>query len=52
MDPTFRHLAAQGHVVMDVSYRLAPEADLLGMVGDVKRSVAWLKANAARYGVD
>ena len=52
MDPTFHHLAAQGHVVMDVSYRLAPEADLFGMVGDVKRSVAWMKANAERYGVD
>jgi acetyl esterase/lipase len=52
MDPTFRHLAAQGHVVMDVSYRLAPEADLPGMVGDVKRSVAWMKANSARYGVN
>jgi acetyl esterase/lipase len=52
MDPTFRHLAAQGHVVMDVSYRLAPEANLPGMVGDVKRSVAWMKANSARYGVN
>jgi acetyl esterase/lipase len=52
MDPTFGHLAAQGHVVMDVSYRLAPEADLFGMVGDVKRAVAWMRSNAARYGVD
>ncbi len=52
MDPTFRHLAAQGHVVMDVAYRLAPEVDLLGMVGDVKRAVAWMKANASRYQVD
>jgi acetyl esterase/lipase len=52
MDPTFRHLAGQGHVVMDVSYRLAPEADLVGMVGDVERSVVWMKANAARYSVD
>jgi acetyl esterase/lipase len=52
MDPTFRHLAAQGHVVMDVSYRLAPEADLVGMVGDVQRSVVMMKANASRYGVD
>jgi acetyl esterase/lipase len=52
MEPTFRHLAAQGHVVMDVSYRLAPEADLVGMVGDVKRSIFWMKTNAGRYGVD
>ena len=29
--PFFRHLAAQGHVVMDVAYRLYPETDMLGM---------------------
>jgi hypothetical protein len=29
----FRHLAAQGHVVMDVAYRLYPETDMLGMLG-------------------
>jgi len=50
--PLFRHLAAQGHVIMDVAYRLCPEVDIYGMVGDVKRSVAWIKANAARYQVN
>jgi acetyl esterase/lipase len=50
--PFFRHLAGQGHVVMDVAYRLAPEADMTGMVGDVKRAVAWMKANAGEYGVN
>jgi acetyl esterase/lipase len=49
--PFFRQLAAQGHVVMDVAYRLCPEVDIYGMVGDVKRAVAWMKANAARYQV-
>jgi acetyl esterase/lipase len=48
----FRHLAAQGHVVMDVAYRLYPETDIPGMVGDAKRAVAWLKAHGADYGVD
>ncbi|MDQ5852752.1 MAG: alpha/beta hydrolase [Chloroflexota bacterium] len=48
----FRHLAAQGHVVMDVAYRLYPEVDLMGMLGDVKRVVAWMKANAGRFDVD
>jgi acetyl esterase/lipase len=48
----FRHLAAQGHVVMDVSYRLIPETTVVGMQGDVKRALAWLKRNAGRYGVD
>ena len=50
--PFFRQLAAQGHVIMDVAYRLCPEVDIYGMVGDVKRAVAWMKANAARYGVN
>lgn len=44
----FRHLAAQGHEVVDVAYRLAPETDLLGMVGDAKRALA----NALRFGVE
>ena len=48
----FRHLAAQGHVVMDVAYRLIPEAGVPKMQGDVKRALLWLKRNAGRYGVD
>ncbi|MDH4135844.1 MAG: alpha/beta hydrolase [Anaerolineae bacterium] len=50
--PLFRQLTDQGHVVMDVSYRLMPEVDIYGMVGDVKRAVAWMKDNAGRYGVN
>jgi acetyl esterase/lipase len=50
--PFFRQLTAQGHVVMDVAYRLCPEVDIYDMVGDVKRAVAWMKANAVRYHVD
>jgi acetyl esterase/lipase len=37
---------------MDVSYRLCHETDMLGMVGDVKRAIVWVKANAERYGLD
>lgn len=48
----FRHLAAQGHVVMDVSYRLIPETNVRGMQGDVKRAIAWLKRNGGHYGVN
>jgi acetyl esterase/lipase len=50
--PFFRHLAAQGHVIMDVAHRLAPETDLMGMLNDVKRAIAWMKENAGRYKVD
>lgn len=48
--PFFRRLAAQGHVIMDVSYRLCPETNLQGMVGDVKRATAWMRAHAHEYG--
>jgi acetyl esterase/lipase len=50
--PFFRHLAAQGHVIMDVAYRLAPETDLMGMINDIKRAIVWMKENAGKYGVD
>lgn len=50
--PLFRQLTAQGHVVMDAAHRSCPETDVIGMVGDVHRAVAWMKANAERYGVD
>jgi len=48
----FSHLVAQGHVVMDVAYRLYPETDIPGMVADAKRAVVWLKANATTYGIE
>jgi acetyl esterase/lipase len=44
--PLFRQLTAQGHVVMDAAHRSCPETDVFGMVGDVHRAVAWVKANA------
>ena len=50
--PFFRHLVAQGHTVMDVSYRLCPEVDIYGMIGDIKHAIAWMKVNASRYGVN
>lgn len=50
--PLFRQLAAQGHVVMDVAYRLCPETDWRGMQADAKRAIAWMKANAAHFDVD
>ncbi len=50
--PFFSHLAAQGHVIMDVAYRLAPETDMMGMVNDVKRAIVWMKENARTYGIN
>jgi acetyl esterase/lipase len=50
--PLFHHLTSQGHTVMDVAYRLIPEVDIYGMIGDIKHAIAWMKVNASRYGVD
>ena len=50
--PFFRQLAAQGHVIMDVAYRLSPETDIMGMVNDVKRAIVWMKENAETYKID
>jgi acetyl esterase/lipase len=50
--PFFRHLVAQGHTVMDVAYRLMPEVDIYGMIGDAKRAIAWMKNKASSYDVN
>ena len=50
--PLFQRLVNQGHVVMDVAYSLAPEADMKKNVDDVKRSIIWMKENAARLDID
>lgn len=50
--PLFSRLVNQGHVVMDLAYSLAPEADMKKMLNDVKHSIIWMKANAARLDID
>ena len=48
----FSQLTAQGHVIMDIAYRLAPQTDIQGMVQDVNRAIVWMKGNARYLGVD
>ncbi|MEJ2486589.1 MAG: alpha/beta hydrolase, partial [Anaerolineales bacterium] len=48
----FRHLAHQGHVIVDLAYTLAPDADLFGMVADVKYAIVWLKNHAREFGIN
>ncbi len=50
--PVFRAWAADGHMVMDVAYRMCPETDVRGMMADAQHAVAWLKQHAAEFGVD
>jgi acetyl esterase/lipase len=50
--PLFRHLAAQGHVIVDVAYRLYPETGVAGMAADAKRAISWVRDHATDLGVD
>jgi acetyl esterase/lipase len=50
--PLFERLVHQGHVVMDLAYSLAPEADLHQIMTEVKQAIAWMKSHAAMYGVN
>jgi acetyl esterase/lipase len=50
--PLFERLLHQGHVVLDLAYSLAPEANLYHMISEVKWAVGWMKSHAAKYGVD
>ncbi len=48
----FSHLVSQGHMAMDINYRLGPQATLFEMLADVQHAVAWLKENAVLFGAD
>lgn len=48
----FNHLVNQGHMAMDINYRLAPEANISDMLSDVLHAVSWLKENAVLFGAD
>ena len=45
-------LAERGFVAATISYRLAPKHPFPAAVHDTKAAVRWLRANAARLGVD
>src|SRR5947207_12277523 len=47
-----RWLNDAGYAVFDVGYRLAPPARWDQAAADVRCALAWLRSNAARYGVD
>lgn len=45
-------LAQRGFVAVTISYRLAPAHQFPAAVLDTKAAVRWLRANAAKYGID
>ena len=51
-DGLIRKFAERGYVALTVTYRLAPKYPFPAAVYDVKASVRWLRANAAKYHVD
>jgi acetyl esterase/lipase len=45
-------VAGRGYVVASLNYRLSAEAPFPAAEQDVKSAVRWLRANAARFGID
>lgn len=50
--PTAAYFASRGFVTAAVEYRLAREHVYPAALEDVRAAVAWLRANAAPYGID
>ena len=50
--PVCIRLAQHGYVAATVTYRLAPKSPFPAAVQDVKEAVRWMRANAAKYGID
>lgn len=46
------HLAERGWVCVAINYRLSPRSTWPDHIVDVKRAIAWTKANIERYGGD
>ena len=50
--PFAKRLAGLGYVAAPVSYRLGPAGRFPNALFDLEAAVRWLRANAARYGID
>jgi acetyl esterase/lipase len=50
--PLMAHLAERGWVCVTINYRLSPRATWPDHIVDVKRAIAWTKANIGRHGGD
>lgn len=51
-NPFAMELARRGYVAVTVEYRLSNEAKHPAAIHDLKASIRWLRANAARYNID
>jgi acetyl esterase/lipase len=50
--PLLYRMANRGWVCVAINYRLGPASRFPDLLVDVKRAIAWLRANAAQYGAD
>jgi acetyl esterase/lipase len=50
--PLMAHLAERGWVCVTINYRLSPRATWPDHIVDVKRAIAWTRANIAQHGGD
>jgi acetyl esterase/lipase len=50
--PLLAHMAENGWVCVSINYRLSPRATWPDHIVDVKRALAWVKANIADHGGD
>jgi acetyl esterase/lipase len=50
--PLIHYLASLGWVCVAINYRLSPRSTFPDHIVDVKRALAWVKANIAAYGGD
>lgn len=50
--PLMAHMADRGWVCVSINYRLSPRATWPDHIIDVKRALAWVKANIAEHGGD
>jgi acetyl esterase/lipase len=50
--PLMSHLAERGWVCVAMSYRLSPKATWPDFLVDVKKAIAWIRANIAEHGGD
>jgi acetyl esterase/lipase len=51
-EPLLAHLAERGWVCVTINYRLSPRATWPDHIVDVKRAIAWTRAEIAAYGGD
>jgi acetyl esterase/lipase len=50
--PLMNYLAARGWLCVAINYRLGPDSRFPDFLVDVKKAIAWIRDNAARFGGD